>query len=69
MINNARVKLLSVEVVSGTGEESTVLDNAFTIACAARAIRVVKLQREGKGPMDAETFLRGFPVAEGTTLR
>ena len=69
MINNARVKLLSVEVVSGTGEASTVLDNAFTIACAARAIRVVKLQREGKGPMDAETFLRGFPVAEGTTLR
>ena len=68
MINNARVKLLHVEVVSGSALAGTVLNNPFTIACAARAIRVVKLQREGKGPMDAETFLRGFPVAEGTRL-
>ena len=68
MINNARVKFLSVEVVSGSALAGTVLNNPFTIACAARAIRVVKLQREGKGPMDAETFLRGFPVAEGTRL-
>jgi len=26
------------------------------------------VQREGKGPQDAETFLRGFPLAAGTQL-
>ena len=27
-----------------------------------------KFEREGKGPQDAETFLRGAPVAAGTKL-
>ena len=65
-INNARVKLLNVEVVMGKAEAGTVLDNALTIACATKAIRILNLQREGKGPMDAEIFLRGFPVPKGT---
>jgi methionyl-tRNA formyltransferase len=38
----------------------------LTIACASEALRLLKLQREGKGVMDAATFLRGFPVAKGT---
>ena len=66
LLNNARVKLLKVEVVVGNAEPGTVVDSALTIACAKGAIRATRLQREGKGPMDAETFLRGFPVAAGT---
>ena len=66
MINNSRVKLLNVEVVLQSGEAGTALDDALTIACATNAIRATRLQREGKGPMDAETFLRGFPVVKGT---
>ena len=66
MINGARVKLLHVEVVAGKAEVGTVLNNQFIIACATNAIRATRLQREGKGPMDAETFLRGFPVSAGT---
>ena len=65
MINNARVKLLNVEVVVGKAEPGTVIDSALTIACAKGAIRASRLQREGKGPMDAETFLRGFPIPAG----
>ena len=62
LLNNARVKLLNVEVVGGNAEPGTVVDSALTIACAKGAIRATRLQREGKGPMDAETFLRGFTV-------
>ncbi len=66
MLNGARVKLLNVEVVEGQAEAGTVLGSALTIACATKAIRATRLQREGKGPMDAEIFLRGFPVPAGT---
>ena len=66
IINNARVKLLNVEVVDGNAAAGTVIDNNLTIACASNAIRISTLQREGKGRVDAETFLRGFPVPAGT---
>jgi methionyl-tRNA formyltransferase len=31
----------------------------LTIACGSGAVRLVTVQREGKGAMDAQTFLRG----------
>ena len=66
MIAGARVKLLNVEVVQLQGEAGTALDNVLTFACASDAIRILNLQREGKGPMDGATFLRGFSVPSGT---
>ncbi len=66
MAHGARLKVLACEVVDGTGEAGIFLDEHLTIACGKGAIRLLKLQREGKGAMDAETFLRGFPVAQGT---
>ncbi len=66
MIAGARVKLLNVEVVQLQGEAGTALDSVLTFACASDAIRILNLQREGKGPMDAATFLRGFSVPAGT---
>ena len=32
------------------------------------AVTLLKVQREGKGPMESATFLRGFPVAPGTKV-
>ncbi len=66
IVDGARLKLLEVKVVPGKGEPGTALDDKLTFACTTDAIRVKKLQREGKGPMDAETFLRGFSVPAGT---
>ena len=66
MIDGARVKLLNVEVIAMQGESGSALDDALTFACANDAIKIHRLQREGKGPMDAVTFLRGFPVPMGT---
>ena len=65
-VNGTRIKALLCEVVSGQGAPGTFLDDALTIACGTGAIRLVKLQREGKGAMEAKDFLRGFAIAKGT---
>ena len=51
MLNGARVKVL----------EARLSTDAPSFPCADGPIHFVKLQREGKGVMDAATFLRGFP--------
>lgn len=63
-----RVKLLMAEAVDGSGDPGRVLDEDLTIACGEGALRLVRLQREGKGAMMAEDFLRGTPVAVGAEL-
>lgn len=66
-IDGDRVKLLLAESVSGSGQPGTVL-NENTIACSDGALRVKRLQRAGKPAMNAEDFLRGFPLPVGSTL-
>lgn len=63
-----RVKLLMAEAVDGSGDPGRVLDEDLTIACGEGALRLVRLQREGKGAMMAEDFLRGTPVTVGAEL-
>ncbi|WFU82224.1 methionyl-tRNA formyltransferase [Bradyrhizobium sp. CIAT3101] len=61
-LENARVKILRCELAKGSGEPGAVLDEQLTIACGEGAIRIIELQREGKGRMQAADFLRGVPV-------
>ena len=61
-LENARVKILRCELAKGSGEPGAVLDEQLTIACGDGAIRILELQREGKGRMQAADFLRGVPV-------
>jgi methionyl-tRNA formyltransferase len=68
MIGNVRVKVLKAEAVGGAGEPGTALDDGLTIACGTGAIRLMEVQREGKGAMLAEQLLRGLPVPAGTRL-
>ena len=63
-----RIKVLRCEVTVGEAAPGTVLDGEMSIACGAGAVRLKQLQREGKGAMDAATFLRGFAIAPGTRL-
>jgi methionyl-tRNA formyltransferase len=46
----------------------TVLDDRLAIACGAGVFRPLKLQRPGRGALDADAFLRGFPIPAGTQL-
>lgn len=41
------------------------LDEHLTIACGDGALRLERVQRAGKTPVEAEAFLRGFPVPAG----
>jgi methionyl-tRNA formyltransferase len=68
LLKGQRVKLLKAQVVTGHGPAGRTLDEALTIACGEGAIQGLLLQREGKGPLDRETFLRGVPVARGEHL-
>lgn len=65
-VNGARLKILTVERAEGQGPPGTFLDDRLTIACSEGALRLTTIQREGKGPMAAEAFLRGFAIAAGT---
>lgn len=62
-----RVKALMAERGEGGGAPGTVLAG-LTIACGEGALSLTRLQREGKGAMDAETFLNGNTVPPGTVL-
>ena len=54
-----RIKALRSALVDGSGEPGALLGDGLTIACGTGAVRLVQVQREGKGAMDAATFLRG----------
>ena len=66
--HGTRVKVLLCEAIAATGPAGTVLDERLAIACGEGAVRLLTLQREGKGPMAAAEFLRGFAIAAGTVL-
>lgn len=66
--NGERVKALRSTLASGSGTPGTVLDSGFTVACGDGAVRLLNLQRAGKGALTAADFLRGSPVAAGTRL-
>lgn len=63
-----RVKVLRAEPVAGSGEPGSALDDALTIACGEGALRLLDVQRAGKGRATAEEFLRGFPLAKGESV-
>lgn len=63
-----RIKVLDAVVVSGSGAPGTALDADLTVACGEGAIRLTRVQRAGRAPMEATAFLRGFPIPKGTAL-
>jgi methionyl-tRNA formyltransferase len=61
-----RLKILLAQVEDGAGAPGTLLDDRLLIACGdGRAVRVLRAQRPGKGPMAADELLRGFSAPPG----
>ena len=50
------------------GVPGTVLDERLLVACGEGALRLLRLQRPGRAPLDTPDFLRGFPIPPGTRL-
>jgi len=63
-----RVKALLSRLEAGSGAPGTALDGELLVACGEGAVRLLQVQREGKGGQDGPTFVRGFPVPAGTRL-
>jgi methionyl-tRNA formyltransferase len=65
-----RIKVLAATVAAGRADAApgTVLDDSLAIACGSGALRLTRLQRAGRGAVDAEAFLRGYPLPPGTLL-
>lgn len=66
--DGTRVKVLMSAQAEGAGTPGTVLDDQLTIACGSGAVRLITLQRAGKGAMDAATFQNGFALSKGAVL-
>lgn len=67
-LNGKRVKLHASRVSYGKGEPGTVLcadKNGIEVACAEGSVIITVLQPEGKGKMDAASFVNGLKDKEG----
>ncbi len=67
-LGKERIKLLEAEAVGASGPAGRILDEALTVACGEGALRLLRLQRPGKGAMAARDFLNGFALPAGTEL-
>jgi methionyl-tRNA formyltransferase len=63
-----RVKALLSRLEPGAGAPGEVLDDGLLVAGGEGAVRLLRLQREGKGPQTADDFLRGTPLTAGARL-
>ena len=68
-IDGRRIKVHAATVIEAGGKPGEVLDDRLTVACGKGALRLTRLQRQGKGAVDADAFLRGFAVSQGTVVR
>jgi methionyl-tRNA formyltransferase len=57
-----RVKALRSTLADAHGTPGAILDDALTIACGTGAVKLLLVQREGRGPTDGAAFLRGAPA-------
>lgn len=63
-----RLKVLRAALAGGAAEPGTLLNDEGTVACLEGALRLVQVQRAGKGPMSAGEFLRGARLSAGAKL-
>ena len=67
-LEDERYRVLAAQIVDGSGEPGTTIDDKLTIACGTGALRPTQVQRAGRPAMPTADLLRGRPVSEGTRL-
>lgn len=67
-LGSERIKVISGNVEEASGPVGELLDDTLLVACGEGAYRLTKVQRAGKGAVDADAFLRGKAVPAGTRL-
>lgn len=66
-----RIKVLSATVLAekASGPPGTLTGQGLAVVCGDGALRIERLQREGKAATDADSFLRGYTIAAGSVLQ
>ncbi|MEM7743453.1 MAG: methionyl-tRNA formyltransferase [Pseudomonadota bacterium] len=67
-INGARTKLLLSNVLDAHGAPGETLDDELVVGTGNGAVRLLRLQRPGKGPLTAREFLNGTSVPRGSLI-
>lgn len=67
-VKGERVKILFAEPVATTGAPGEIVGEDPIVACGEGALKLLRLQRAGRGAMAAADFLRGFPLRKGERL-
>ena len=69
ILNGQRYKILRAEISSGIGKPGEVLNDYLEIACGDKqSIKVVEIQREGKGPQNIGEFMLGSRIKKGDQI-
>ncbi len=70
MYNGERFKIYEIEIVEKSGKAGEILEGNcnLIIATKDKAVKVVKIQREGKQAMKIDELLRGFRFEKGIII-
>ncbi len=71
LVDGKHVKIYGAEVTEQSGTPGEILEvtkKFFTVACGEGALRIRKLQPEGKKPMDTAAFLNGKKLEVGARV-
>ncbi|SDG34828.1 methionyl-tRNA formyltransferase [Limimonas halophila] len=67
------LKVLRAEVApgppSGTPVGKVLDETTFLVSCGLGSLRLIRVQRSGKSPMDTAAFLRGYALEHGARLQ
>ena len=68
--NDERFKVYEVEILEITGKSGEIIEgeSALIISCAINSLKIKKIQREGKQPMNTNQLLRGFKFDKGAII-
>jgi len=67
-LKSENIKVLAATVIDKNGEAGILLDDSFTVACGAKALRLDSVQRAGRSATDGASLLRGLRLPVGTKL-
>ncbi len=64
------LKVYRTRITSGSGDPGTVLqaDDRLVVASGTGAVELLEVQQEGRRPLPAREFLRGYPLRVGDRL-
>jgi methionyl-tRNA formyltransferase len=66
--NNMMIKIKELALINSSGKPGEILDKKMIIACKDKAIKLNKLQKPNKAPIDGEDFFNGEHLKVGDIL-